>query len=148
VNGVVPGAQVTLFVNGKARGAPVDSIQAETVPPSANLIMVSLPVGWPPLKEKDVLTAGQALCNNNRVPPLVVGGVTVKAPLTAPKRGPGDPGGALGSNNNYLFYSPTGDSGDDCANLIDVSVTIQVTEAIVWGLTGGPPPGCPPPLHR
>jgi hypothetical protein len=37
VNKVIPGAQVTLFVNGHARNAPVDSIQAETAPRQGRL---------------------------------------------------------------------------------------------------------------
>jgi hypothetical protein len=41
----------------------------------------------------------------------------------------GDPGGLFG-NSNYILYTPNGSGG--CENLLDVSVTIQVTEDIVF----------------
>jgi hypothetical protein len=144
VKNVVPGAQVTLFVNGLARGAPVDSIEAEAAPPTGTppLMEVSVPVGWPPLvagapvSTSDVLTAGQALCGVNKLPSRKGGGVTVQTPLPAPAKSQGEPGGALGSNNNYFMYTPA--SGGGCANLINVSVTLTVTETVVWKSTGGP----------
>ncbi len=137
---VVPGAQVTLFVNNHARSAPVDSIEAEAGPPTGTppLIEARLPVGVPALVVGDVLTAGQALCGLNKVP-SDQGGVKVQAPVPPPS-GPGEPGGGLGSNNNYFMFQPT---ASGCANLINVSVKIQVTEEIVWESTGAAPPGCP-----
>ena len=138
---VVPGAQVTLFVNHHARSAPVDSIEAEAGPPTGAppLIETRLPVGVPALVVGDVLTAGQALCGLNKVP-SDQGGVKVQAPVPPPSPGPGEPRGGLGSNNNYFMYQPT---ASGCANLINVSVKIQVTEEIVWESTGAAPPGCP-----
>jgi hypothetical protein len=144
VNKVVPGAQVTLFVNGSARGSAVDSILAEVAPPKGTppLIEVSLPVGWPPLKPNhDVLTAGQELCGVTALPSAGGGGVTVQAPVPAPSGGPGEPKAGLGSNANYYMFQPT---GSGCANLLNVSVTLVVTEDIVWQSTGPAPPGCPP----
>jgi hypothetical protein len=150
VNKVVPGAQVTLFVNGHARNAPVDSIQAETGPPAGSpaRIQVSLPVGWPPLAAGDIVSAGQTLCGVNNFPGEK-GGVKAQTPVPAPSLGPAEPGGALGSNNNYIMYQPT--AGGGCANLLNVSVTIQVTKPIAWASTGGPATGCgtpPPPLKQ
>ena len=134
---VVPGAQVSLFVNGHARNKPVDSIEAEAGPPAGTppLMEVHLPVGWPPLAAADVLSAGQVLCGVNKLPPPQ-GGVTVQVPLPAPSTGPGEPGGGLGSNNNYFMFQPA--AGGGCANLLNVSVTMRVTTAIVWASTGGP----------
>jgi hypothetical protein len=141
VNNVVPGAQVTLFVNRHARNAPVDSIEAETGPPKGTppRIQVSVPVGWPPLAAGDVLTAGQTLCKVNKFP-TDRGGVKAQTPLPAPVAGPGEPRGGLGSNNNYFMFTPL--AGGGCANLLNVSVTIVVTQPIVWASTGpSTPPG-------
>ena len=47
------------------------------------------------------------------------------------------------------MYQPT--AGGGCANLLNVSVTIQVTKPIAWASTGGPATGCgtpPPPLKQ
>jgi hypothetical protein len=147
VNEVVPGAQVTLFVNGHARNAPVDSIEAEAGPPTGSppRIQVSLPVGWPPLAPGDVLTAGQALCGLNKLPPREGGGVAAQKPLPAPSPGPAEPRGGLGSNNNYFMFAPV--AGGGCANLLNVSVTLSVQQAIVWASTGPstPPGGYAPP---
>ena len=44
VNNVVPGAQVTLFVNHHARNAPVDSIGAETGPPTRLIPLTQVPL--------------------------------------------------------------------------------------------------------
>jgi len=140
VKNVVPGAHVTLLLNG-APESQVDSIQAETGPPSGTppLITVSVPVGSA-LAVGDVLTAGQTLCNKAFPTPDQGGGLTVQAPVPAPAAGPGEPGGGLGSNNNYFMSQP---AGSGCANLINVSVKIQVTKEIVWVSTGAAPPGCP-----
>jgi len=137
VKGVVPGAQVVLFVNGAPR-VGVDSIVAEVGPPSGSppFVEVSIGPGLPALAAGQTLTAGQSLCSANAVPTAGQGGgVTVQAPVPAPGAGPGEPGGGLGSNNNYFMYSPT---ASGCANLINVSVTIHVTTAMVWASSGGP----------
>jgi hypothetical protein len=138
VQDVVPGAQVTLFVNGSARNAPVDSIQAEASPPvgSPGLMECNLPVGSPALAPQDVLTAGQALCGVITLPAAGGGGVQVQTPVPAPFPNPPgqtDPGG-LGSDSNYLMYTP---SGSGCSNLLNVSVTITVTEPIVFVSASG-----------
>ncbi len=143
VNNVVPGAQVALFVNHHARNAPVDSIGAETGPPTGSpaRIQVSVPVGWPPLAAGDILTAGQTLCGVNEFP-TDKGGVKAQTPVPPPGLGPGEPRGGLGSNNNYFMFTPLASGG--CANLINVSVTIAVTQPIVWASTGpSTPPGAP-----
>jgi hypothetical protein len=143
VNNVVPGAQVTLFVNNHARNAPVDSIQAETGPPKGTppRIQVSVPVGWPPLTTADILTAGQTLCGVGPVP-TDKGGVKAQTPLPAPSKGSGEPRGGLGSNNNYFMFQPL--PGGGCANLLNVSVTLTVEQPIVWTSTGpSTPPGAP-----
>ena len=44
------------------------------------------------------------------------------------------PASGLGSNSNYILYS-------DCNPLIDVSVTIEVTEDMVWQSASGPTDG-------
>jgi hypothetical protein len=143
VNNVVPGAQVTLFVNNHPRNAPVDSIQAETGPLTGTppRIQVSLPVGWPALAPGDLLTAGQTLCGVGPLP-TDKNVVPVKAPLPAPSKGAGEPRGGLGSNNNYFMSQPL--PGGGCANLLNVSVTLTVQQAIVWASTGpSTPPGAP-----
>jgi hypothetical protein len=137
VNNVVPGSQVTLFVNDEPRGAPVDSIEAETGPPTGtpSRIQVSLPVGWPPLAAGDVLTAGQALCGLNRIPPAKGNSVPVLAPVAAPPPGTGGTTGGLTSDSNYLMYTPGASGG--CENLLKVSVTIDVTEEIQFESASG-----------
>jgi hypothetical protein len=143
VKGVVPGAQVVLFVGGAPR-VGVDSIAAEVGPPSGSppTVEVSIAPGLPALTAGQTLTAGQSLCSAKAEPAAGQGGgVTVQAPVPPPGSGPGEPGGGLGSNNNYFMYSPT---ASGCANLLNVSVTIQVTEEIIWQSTGAAPPGCPP----
>ncbi len=137
VNGVVPGAQVVLFVNGAPR-VGVDSIAAETSAPSGSppLIQVSIAPGLPALAAGQSLTAAQSLCAEKAAPAVGQGGgVIVQAPVPAPSTGPGEPGGGLGSNNNYFMYSPT---ASGCANLINVSVTIHITTPMVWVSSGGP----------
>lgn len=137
VKEVVPGSQVVLFVDGAPR-VGVDSVAAEIGPPSGSppLIEVSVPPGLPALAVSQTLTAAQSLCTERAAPAVGQGGgVVVQAPVPAPGAGPGEPGGGLGSNNNYFMYSPT---AGGCANLINVSVTIHVTTAIVWASTGGP----------
>jgi hypothetical protein len=147
VNDVVPGAQVTLLLSGEPISpTPVDSIQFETGPPSGTppLITVSVPVPDGSLLDAagDLLTAEQTLCEVSAFPsPGQGGGVKVQAPVPAPSAGSGEPGGGLGSNNNYFMFEP---AGSGCANLLDVSVTLVVTEDIVWESTGDAPPGCPP----
>ncbi|HEY6341312.1 MAG TPA: hypothetical protein VIY49_07460 [Bryobacteraceae bacterium] len=135
VNDVVPGAQVTLLLSGEPISpTPVDSIQFETGPPSGTppLVTVSVPVGSLLLKAAgDLLTAGQTLCGVSAFPsPGQGGGVTVLAPVPAPSDG-------LNGSSNYFFTT----SG--CQNLLDLSVTISVTEDIVYGSTtsGTPTPG-------
>ncbi len=137
VKGVVPGAQVVLFVNGAPR-VGVDSIAAEIGAPSGSppFVEVSIAPGLPALAARQTLTAAQSLCSETAEPTAGQGGgVTVQAPVPAPGTGPGEPGGGLGSNNNYFMYSPT---ASGCANLINVSVTIHVTTAMVWASSGGP----------
>ena len=137
VKEVVPGAQVVLFVDGAPR-VGVDSIAAEVGPPSGSppTVEVSIAPGLPALTAGQTLTAGQSLCSAKAEPAAGQGGgVTVQAPVPAPGAGPGEPGGGLGSNNNYFMYSPT---ASGCANLINVSVTIQVQTAMNWVSTGGP----------
>jgi hypothetical protein len=145
VKNVVPGAQVTLLVDGAPRKG-VDSIQAEVGPPtgSSQLVEVALPVGLPALVPGNNLTAVQSLCGKFGIAgPGQGGGVTVVAPVSTPSAGPGVPGGALGSNNNYIMYTPNGSGG--CENLLDVSVEIFVTQEIAWkkssGGSGSPIPG-------
>lgn len=145
VKNVVPGAQVTLLVDGKPR-IGVDSITAEAGAPAGSppLIEVALAVGLPALVKGETLTAVQSLCGKiGAASPGQGGGVTVVAPVPAPSAGPGVPGGALGSNNNYIMYRPNGKGG--CENLLDVSATIVVTEEIAWkkssGGSGSPIPG-------
>jgi hypothetical protein len=141
VSNVVPGAQVTLFVDGEPRMG-VDSAQYEITTPTVTppSVEIDMPSGSPALTVGQKLTAGQALCGVTSIPAVGQGGgVTVQAPVPAPSAGPGDPGGALGSNNNYIFFSPTASGG--CANLLNVSISIQVNEAIVWESTG-PASGC------
>jgi len=136
VKGVVPGAQVVLFVNGAPR-VGVDSIAAEVGPPTGSppLVEVSIAPGLPALAVGQTLSAAQSLCSVVAAPAVGQGGgVTVQAPVPAPGAGAGEPGGGLGSNNNYFMYSPT---ATGCANLINVSVTIHVTTAMVWASTGG-----------
>jgi len=85
----------------------------------------------------DVFTAGQEICPGVDSPPG--GGVKAQVPVGPPTQGaqnPQSPGG-LGSNCNYIMYTPT--SGGGCENLLEVSVTIDVTEDIVFG--SGPLPG-------
>ena len=141
VDHVAPGAQVMLFVGGHARGAPVDSIQAETGPPPAlpapQLIQVSLPVGWPPLQKGEVLTAGQAFCGAPILPPAQGRGVMVQAPES-------DPSGGLNGSSNYFMCVPIGPiSSMQCQNLTGVAVTIEVSEDIVFGdiVSGSGPSG-------
>jgi hypothetical protein len=137
VKDVVPGAQVVLFVDGAPRMG-VDSIAAETGPPSGSppLLEVGISPGLPALAPGQSLTADQSLCSTKAAPAVGQGGgVTVQAPVPAPGAGPGEPGGGLGSNNNYFMYSPT---ASGCANLINVSVKIQVQTAMAWVSTGGP----------
>ena len=137
VKNIVPGAQVTLLVDGKPR-IGVDSIQAEVGPPSGSslLVEVTLPVGLPALVKDETLTAVQTLCGKFGIAsPGQGGGVTVVAPVPAPSAGPGVPGGALGSNNNYIMFTPNGKGG--CENLLNISATIVVTEEIAWKKSSG-----------
>jgi hypothetical protein len=141
ISNVVPGAQVTLFVDGEPRMG-VDSAQYEITTPTVTppAVEISMPSGSPALTAGETLTAGQVLCGVTSIEaPGEGGGVPVQAPVPAPGAGPGEPGGSLGSDNNYIMYSPTSSGG--CANLLNVSVTIRVTEAIVWESTG-PASGC------
>jgi hypothetical protein len=145
VKNVVPGAQVTLLVDGEPR-IGVDSIQAEVSRPAGTppLIEVALPAGLPVLAKDNNLTAVQALCGKIGIAsPGQGGGVTVVAPVQAPSAGPGVPGGALGSNNNYIMFSPNGSGG--CDNLLDVSVTITVQKEIAWKSTSTVGTTCTPP---
>lgn len=148
IRNVVPGAQVTLFVNNAPRMG-VDSAQREITVPAGTppVVEISMPTGSPALTAGEILTAGQALCGEIGIAAVGQGGgVPVQAPVPAPGSGPGEPGGGLGSNNNYIMYSPT--SGG-CANLLNATVTIRVTQPIVWQSTGGSSAGCgspPPPL--
>ena len=101
-----------------------------------HFVEVSIAPGLPALAAGQTLTAGQSLCSAKAAPTVGQGGgVTVQAPVPAPGSGPGEPGGGLGSNNNYFMYSPT---ASGCANLINVSVTIHVTTPMVWVSSGGP----------
>lgn len=132
VKNVVPGAQVTLFLDG-APESQVDSIEAEDGPPAGKppRVQVSLPVGSS-LKVGDVFTAGQTLCNEKALPAAGQGGgVGVQAPVP-------NPAGGLNGSSNYFFAT----SG--CQNLTSLLVTIQVTEDIKYGsTTSGPSSYCP-----
>jgi len=145
LNKIVPGAQVTLLVDGEPR-IGVDSIEAQVTPPAGSppQIEVALPVGLPALVAGNTLTAVQALCGKFGIASPGQGeGVTVVAPVPAPSAGAGVPGGALGSNNNYIMFSPTGSGG--CENLLDVSVKIFVTQDIAWKTSSGGTCGAPIP---
>ena len=111
VDGVTPGARVSLFVNGLLRSS-IDSVEAK----------VSVPVGWPALATGDKLSAAQALCSEVTTT-NDAGGVTVVAPVPVPPSG-------LGSNSNYILYN-------NCKPLINVSVTIDVTQDIVCQSASG-----------
>ena len=134
VNKVVPGAQVTLLVNGEPRSL-VDSIAAEVGAPAGvpPLIEVEVPAGSPPLVAGDILVPVQTLCGEIGIPAAGQGGgVTVVAPVPNPPRG-------LGGSTNYIMFIPTGSGG--CQNLLGVSVTIDITQDLVWKSTSLPPPG-------
>jgi hypothetical protein len=140
VNNVVPGAQVTLLLNGEPN-SQVDSIQAETGPPSGTppLIAVNVPVGgWPPLAMGDFLTAGQSLCQKSALPkPGQGGGVPVLKPVKHPE-------GGLNGSSNYFMYAPSTSATNPCQKLTGVSVTIEVQEDIVFDLvTPGTSGMCP-----
>jgi len=132
IRNVVPGAQVTFFVDGAPRMG-VDSAQNEITKPSGTppVVEISMPTGSPALTAGETLTAGQALCGEIRVAaPGQGGGVTVQAPVP-------DPAGGLNGSSNYFMTTSA------CQNLIGVSVTIKVHDDIVYGSTTTPPSGCP-----
>jgi hypothetical protein len=135
---IAPGARVTLLVDGEQR-IGVDSIEAEISLPTGTppRIEVVLPVGLPALQPGNTLSAVQTLCGKfGPAGPGQGGGITVVAPVPAPSSGtPGVPPGAmgLGSNNNYIMFTPTASGG--CQNLLNVSVTIAVQQEIAWKRT-------------
>jgi len=84
VNNAVPGAQVTLLVNGEQRTS-VDSIVAEASAPAGSppLIEVDVPAGSPPLVPGEVVLPVQTLCGEiGIIHPGQGGGVTVVAPVS------------------------------------------------------------------
>ncbi len=115
IDGVTPGARVSLFVNGLVRSS-VDSVTAK----------ISVPAGWPALAAGDKLSAAQALCTEIATTNDTQG-VTVVAPVPAPASG-------LGSNSNYILYN-------NCKVLTNVSVTIDVTQDMVCASASGPTVG-------
>ena len=144
MNNVVPGAQVQLFVNNHQRNAPVDSIQAETGPPTGTPPRISgksagrvAAVGDErrPHRGPNALRRDQTSYRQRRR----------KGSSASSGSEPGHPGRASGRpwEQQQLFYVLTTSSGG-CANLLNVSVTIVVTKAIVWASTGpSTPPGAP-----
>jgi hypothetical protein len=128
-------------VNGSLRSS-VDSIVAEVSAPAGSppLVEVEVPAGSPPLVAGDVIVPLQTLCSEIGINKLGQEGVTVVAPVPAPPQGPGDVTGGLTSDSNYIMYTPTLNGG--CANLLNVSVTIEVTQEIVFvSASGGPTQG-------
>jgi hypothetical protein len=142
IGNVVPGAQVTLFVDGAPRMG-IDSAEEEITLPAGTppVVEISMPTGSPPLVAGETLTAGQALCAEIGIAGPDQGlGVKVQAPVPAPPPGTGDITGGLGSDSNYIMYAPTTSGG--CQSLLNVSVTIDVTEPIVFvSASGGPTQG-------
>jgi hypothetical protein len=133
VNNVVPGAQVTLFVNNHARNAPGRqhrsgdwSAERDAAADSSESAggMAAIGGGRCPHCGTDALRLEQL--------PTDKGGVKAQTPLRAPS--PGAPRGGLGSNNNYFIFTPL--PGGGCANLLKVSVTLTVQQAIVWSQLG------------
>ncbi len=127
VSDIVPGARATLFADQKIRSS-VDSANVEGTAPGG-LVQVTLPAGWPALQSGDSLIARQALCTELSPP----SDLSVKVLQPVP-----DPSGGRAGNSNYLFA----DSADHCKPLTHVSVTIELTQDIVFQtLAGGPLPG-------
>ena len=111
VDGVFQGAQVYLFVNDVFR-SHVDTNDLGTF--DAPVIM---PVTPPALAAGDKLFAVQTLCGAVSVQKEGgPGTVTVVSPAPKPPEG-------LGDNFNYIFDS-------NCANILGLEVTIDVTEEI------------------
>ena len=65
---------------------------------------------------------------SNWAPQAQIPGAQAQIPGSVPA-----PAWGLGSNSNYILYS-------DCNSLINLSVTINVTEDMVWQSTSGSPP--------
>jgi hypothetical protein len=108
VTGVIPGAQVYLYVDGVYRS------HVETFESSA-----SLPCGSPPLVANQHVQVFQAICNatsamSDAGPGYAV--VTPQPPVPPPPNG-------LGSSSNYILYS-------NCNPLTDVSVIIDINQSI------------------